>query len=55
VYVMPQSTDRPRWRHSSSKVFSSSTVSRMHSSTKLGREMATCRYGGESGWMKSGS
>ena len=38
-YVRVQSTESPRWRHSDSNCFSSSSVSRSHSSMKLRREM----------------
>ena len=40
---------------SSSNAFSSSTVSPVHSSTKLGREMDTARLAGSAGAVKSGS
>jgi len=56
AYVNDQSTDSPSRRHSSSNAFSSSTVSRSHSSMKLPREMETCRLGsGLAGGVKSGS
>ena len=41
-YVCSQSTDRPSRLKVSSKTFSSSSVSRWHSSTKFCRLMATC-------------
>jgi hypothetical protein len=43
-------------RHRVSNAFSSSTTSFSQSSTKLGREIDTCRFGsGFSGGVKSGS
>ena len=55
AYVIVQSTDRPRWRHRSSKAFSSSSVSRSHSSMKFSRDVLTNCLPGFSGGWKSGS
>ena len=49
VYVCAQSTESPSVRHSCSNAFSSSSVSRRHSSTKLRREMLTGSLAGLSG------
>jgi hypothetical protein len=55
VYVVDQSTDRPRVRQSSSNFCSSSTTSRSHSSTKFWRLMGISCFPGFSGGTNPGS
>ena len=56
VYSCDQSTDRPSWRHSDSKISTSDSISRSHSSMKLRRLTDSCFFGsGFSGGVKSGS
>ena len=55
VYVIDQSTESPRQRHSSSNFFSSSTTSVSQSSTKFWRLIGIARFSGFSGGTNSGS
>ena len=55
VYSSDQSTERPTRRHTSSKARSSISVSRSHSSMKLGREIGISLLPAFSGGANEGS